>query len=328
MQLKGWVEKNGTRITPQQLRQNVRADPAFLSSCGGEFYLEWDSCQARDHLGVIPGPIDPGTCWCGGNLSFPIHPEPPPVELEEALTIAVALRSDEGAVALSGGVDSALIGVLAGLPALAVGREGSHDLRRAVAVADRLRLALDRVIITEKGVDEILPFVLAVIPRHTVTEVAIAVTLSFVAAAAKERGYTRILAGQGADELFGGYARYLRSGDLAADLRRDYEAIPLQIARDQAVANLYGGYFSLPYLDVRVVRAAHAIPAPEKVCCGVRKKPLREVASRFLPPDIAYYEKKAMQYGSGVQQLLNSLARNNGYKNHVQEYIHHRVESL
>ena len=40
--------------------------------------------QARDHLGVIPGPIDPGTCWCGGNLSFPIHPEPPPVELEEA----------------------------------------------------------------------------------------------------------------------------------------------------------------------------------------------------------------------------------------------------
>jgi asparagine synthase (glutamine-hydrolysing) len=230
-------------------------------------------------------------------------------------------------VALSGGIDSALIGVLSSLPALAVGREGSHDLRRAALVADRLHLDLDIVPITEQNVDELLPSILRVLPRLTVTDVGIALTLGFIAAAAQARGHTRILAGQGADELFGGYARYERSADLETDLRRDVHALPYQLARDQAVAGLFGTYFSLPYLDIRVVRAALAIPAYTKVAAGVRKVPLREIASRFVPPDIAYYQKKAMQYGSGVEAMLRSLARNNGYKNRVQEYIHHRVES-
>jgi asparagine synthase (glutamine-hydrolysing) len=327
MQLKGWVEHNGIRISPENLEQYLKEDPIFLTRCGGEFYVEWEGCRARDHFGIMPGNIPPGTFTCEERPALAVDPSPPSMGLDEAITTAVALRACEGVVALSGGVDSALVAALARLPAIVVGEEGSHDLRRATQVAAQLNLTLDQVVISQRQVDEALPQVLLTIPRWSVTEVAIATTLYFVALWAGEHGYPRILAGQGADELFGGYARYERSTDLNADLLQDMEGLPLQLARDQTVAAKHGTYFSLPYLDVRVVRAALAIPAREKVSQGVRKKPLREVASRILPQEIAYYEKKAMQYGSGVHRIIRTLARNNGYKNRVQEYIHHRRES-
>jgi len=77
----------------------------------------------------------------------------------------------------------------------------------------------------------------------------------------------------------------------------------------------------MPYLDIRVVRAARKIPASEKVQGKLRKVPLRTVAERHIGPELAWYEKKAMQYGSGVWKELCRLARKNGYKTSVQDYI-------
>ncbi len=84
----------------------------------------------------------------------------------------------------------------------------------------------------------------------------------------------------------------------------------------------------MPYLDTRVVRAASAIPAGDKVCGEQRKVPLRTIAERYIPKELAWYEKKAMQYGSGVAKELRRLARHNGYKTSVQGYLDHisRVE--
>ena len=102
--------------------------------------------------------------------------------------------------------------------------------------------------------------------------------------------------GRGRTSSFGGYARYLSSPVLEDDLARDVAGLELQAERDQAVAALHGTYLSMPYLDVRVVRAARAIPAHAKVRDGVRKIPLRDVAGRHIPPELADYGKKAMQF--------------------------------
>jgi len=77
----------------------------------------------------------------------------------------------------------------------------------------------------------------------------------------------------------------------------------------------------MPYLDIRVVRAALKIPADEKVQGRRRKVPLRIIAERHIPQELAWYEKKAMQYGSGVWKVLQKLARKNGYKTSIQDYI-------
>ncbi len=321
--VKGWVERDGHRLSQDEIETLISTGPDRLSQCGGEFLIRWDDCAARDRWGIIQGDVDAGTVTCDGTVISRIDPPAESLSLEEAIVTAIRLRSDEGVTALSGGVDSTLIAAIAERPCVAVGVEDSHDLTRARHAAEALHLTCDYVTITPDAVEEALAAVIPVIPARDPVNISIAATMYFVASYARDHGYTRILAGQGADELFGGYSRYLTSTDLAATFAEDFQGLALQGARDQAVAGLFGAYLSMPYLDVRVVRAAQAISPNERVSGGIRKRPLREVAARYIPAEIADYDKKAMQYGTGVWKVIRHLARHNGYNRSVQGYLNH-----
>ena len=319
--LTGWVELDGTRLPLLRLEEILRQSPEKVSRFGGEFFLSWGDCRARDHFGVVQGDCPKGTVVCRGIERCTIEPGVPDLPLEEAIVAAVGLRSDEGVTALSGGVDSALVAFLAQRECVVVGLGGSHDLRRARKVSAGLGLDCTEVIISPEGIRAALPQVLAAIPKKDPVNTGIALTQYFIAEWARDHGFRRILTGQGADELFGGYSRYLETDTLEDDLARDFAGLELQAERDQAVAGLFGCYLSMPYLDIRVVRAARAIPCSARVCGGRRKVPLREVAERYITAEFAWYEKKAMQYGSGVAKELQRLARHNGYKTSVQGYL-------
>jgi asparagine synthase (glutamine-hydrolysing) len=317
----GWVEIDGERLTAIEIRDVIHHRPEKILTFGGEFYLAGNGCRARDHFGIMPGNCPKGTLICNDEIKGMINPTVRGLPLEEAIITAVRLRSDEGVTALSGGVDSTLVAQLAGRECVAVGFPESHDLRQAHHAADTLNLSCTYVTITSKEIASALPEVIGAIPKKDPVNVSIALTLYFVTRFAKEHGYARILTGQGADELFGGYSRYLETPTLEADLERDFLGLEEQAGRDQAVAALHGAYLSMPYLDVRVVHAARAIPAQEKVQGGYRKIPLRKVAEHHIPAEFAWYEKKAMQYGSGVWKELQKLARKKGYKTSIQDYI-------
>jgi asparagine synthase (glutamine-hydrolysing) len=321
--LSGWVERDGQRLSPAEIEEMVRERPGDLLHCGGEFFLESERCRARDHFGIMQGNCPKGTLICGDEIQGTIEPAVPDMQLDDAIVTAVRLRSDEGITALSGGVDSTLVAQLARRECVAVGFEGSHDLRQARHAADTLGLTCTTVTITPDEIADALPAVIRVIPKKDPLSTGIALTQYFIARSAGELGYRRIITGQGADEIFGGYSRYLETTTLGADLERDFAGLEQQVARDQAVAALHGTYLSMPYVDCRVVRAARAIPPEEKVQGGHRKFPLRKVAERHIPAEFAWYEKKAMQYGSGVWKELQRLARKKGYKTSVQDYIDH-----
>jgi len=323
LKLTGWVEVDGKRLTPADIEKILQNHPEEVLRFEGEFFFAGHSCRARDHFGIMRGNCPKGTLICNEEIRGQINPPVPDFPLEEAIITAVNLRSDQGVCALSGGVDSTLVAHLARRECVAVGLADSHDLQQARHAADVLGLSLTTVTITPKEIESALPQVIDAIPVNDPVNTSIALTQYFVARWAGEQGYQRIITGQGADELFGGYSRHLETPTLTEDLERDFIGLELQADRDQAVAALHGTYFSMPYLDVRVVRAARAIPAAEKVQGGRRKVPLRQVAERHIPPEFAWYEKKAMQYGSGVWKVLQKLARKNGYKVSLQDYIHH-----
>lgn len=247
-------------------------------------------------------------------------------DLDRAIQTAVSLRStcldsERAAVAFSGGPDSALIAALSGLPCITAGVRGSHDLQWANETASLMGIETCSVTVSEDEIEGILPDVTRTIPKPTPLNVEIAATLWFVTREAAAQGFTRLLLGQGADELFGGYARYRACPDPGAAMAADLANIGSQLERDQAVASRFGLLFSLPYLDCRVVRAAAAIPAGEKVKKEIGKIPLREVASDRTCPEIAWHPKKAMQYGSGISRVIRKCARQNGYKTSVQRYL-------
>ena len=328
LKLSGWVELRGQRLTSQDIEVILHERPEEILRFGGEFFLATNGCRARDHFGIMQGSCPKGTLIHDGVIKGSITPIVPDLPLEDAIITAVQLRSDQGVTALSGGVDSTLVAQLARRECVAVGLENSHDLRQARLAADTLGLSCTFVTITPREVASALPEVIGAIPIKDPVNTSIALTQYFVARWSGEQGYQRIITGQGADELFGGYSRYLETTTLAADLERDFAGLEQQAERDQAIAALHGTYLSMPYLDLRVVRAARAIPAEEKVQDGYRKIPLRKVAEHHIPKEIAWYEKKAMQYGSGVMKVLQKLARKNGYKTSIQDYIDHisRVE--
>ncbi|WP_298667766.1 asparagine synthase C-terminal domain-containing protein [uncultured Methanofollis sp.] len=320
--LRGWVEVGGRCLSEDEVLTVLTENPHDVSLFGGEFYLEYGEWEARDHFGIVPGPCPAGAVTRKGKVVAGVVPDYPAADLEEAIATAVGLRAVDGAaVALSGGVDSALVAALARLPAVVVGLKDSHDQKRALALAEILGVPCDTVSVTDTEVEEALQEVVALLGNPNPVDASIATTEVFVTRWAEEQGFHRLLTGQGADELFGGYARYLDSDDLAASLERDVADLPRQVARDGAVASHYGTAFSPPYLDLRVVAAARAIPPGEKVRDGVRKAPLRKVAERHIPPEFAQAEKKAMQYGSGIWKTIQRLARHNGYKKSVQGYL-------
>jgi len=318
----GWVEDDGRILTEDEIRSIIPDHLDQISRLGGEFSITCGAYRLRDHLGVFPGASPPGIFEADGRVICQISPDPVEVPLEEGIRTAVRLRSSPNSVvALSGGVDSSVIAAIAGRPCIGVGIEDSHDLARAAMVAEMIGSDFTPVLIDPGEVEDALRRILPLLPSTSPVDASIAVTAFFLCRAASELGYDRIISGQGADEIFCGYSRYLESRNLRADRAADIADLPRQMARDQGVAGLFGIWISLPYLDMRVMRAAERIPIDEMILSGVRKYPLRSAARAFLPADIALYEKKAMQYGSGVWKVIRDLARESGFKRAVQGYM-------
>jgi asparagine synthase (glutamine-hydrolysing) len=244
------------------------------------------------------------------------------------------------AVAFSGGVDSALLAAHLDVPAYTVGFPGSYDLEAARSAADRLDLELRTVELDHDRLAAAVPQVARATGRTNAMDVGIALPLFVLAERVTADGFDRLTLGQGADELFGGYAKVARA---PTDPRVDAETVrgarrellgtlPDQLERDTLALQAAGVTPVTPLLHDRVVRAALALPGDLLVTPrGDRKWALRLAARDALPDRLAFREKKAVQYGSLVARELDRLARQAGFKrrldDHVTQYVEHRVEA-
>jgi len=232
--------------------------------------------------------------------------------------VAKAMERGEPTIMYSGGLDSGVLASLAtrhGRPALmTVGVEGSHDLQAAKKGAGDLGLEWTPVILTHEDIVASLRGTLAALgPLDPVT-------LSFMAplqVIASRCPGGDLISGQGADELFGGYMRYLEMGseERGKAMETDLEAVMTSGAEmDEKLASAYGCGISHPYLDKGVIEAARAFPASEMVRDGIRKWPLRRVAMKIGSPGIAGQKKKACQYGSGIMDAMKAEAKSRGIR--------------
>ena len=222
-------------------------------------------------------------------------------------------------VVFSGGVDSTiLVQICLSLgvkPELyTVGRKGSPDIRFSHEAADIMGLTLYTAQVTEEEVRRCVPLVLEAIEEWNIMKLGVGMATFMAAEQAAENGLRVLLSGQGADELFGGYHRYLelcKEGPVALqnglwqDLLQIYG---VNLERDDAVAMAHSVELRVPYLDLQVINRAMDIPTHYKIRDQndqLRKCILREVAAELSVPEfIVKRPKKAAQYGSGIHQLL------------------------
>ncbi len=234
--------------------------------------------------------------------------------LDRGLEIALGRWRDSTepvTVLASGGVDSGLLAwelrTRPNVTCLTVGVDGSPDLREAeessrlipggwlrVAVTvEEVRATGDRVGVRYGGLSRV--------ERSVLTALAVAM------AHAPSR---TVLCGQGADELFLGYAHFRGLGLREAASRSEADLTRLR-ERDwplaQDLARSLGRELFAPYLDPEFVREAQSYPIEQRLPGDEPKRLFRRWAiHRGLPAGVAARPKRALQYGSGVDRAVTA----------------------
>jgi asparagine synthase (glutamine-hydrolysing) len=258
--------------------------------------------------------------------------------VENAIDEALAdVETDSLAIAFSGGVDSALLAAHLDAPLYVAGFPDSHDVQAAREAAEFLDREVRVVELDHDTLLTAVPPVAMATNRTNAMAVEIALPLYLVAQRAAADGFDRLAVGQGADELFGGYAKVARAPEdprVAAETvrgarREVLESLPDQLTRDVLAIRAGGVEPVAPLLVDRVVRAGLELPGSLLVSDrGERKYALRLAARKWLPDPVAFREKKALQYGSLVARELDRLARQAGFKRRMDDHVTQYVESL
>jgi asparagine synthase (glutamine-hydrolysing) len=232
------------------------------------------------------------------------------------------------AVAFSGGLDSSLIAVFAkkckvDVHLVTVGLTGQVEIEHAKIAAKSLGLPLTLHLYDVENIERTLTKVLWLIEEPDAMKVGVAIPFFWAAEIASKLDCPVLLAGQGADELFGGYRRYLTEyahGDAEAvqniinnDVMRSYET---NFQRDNPVCAFHKVELRLPFADREVVRFALSLPLKLKIASPedvLRKKVLRHLALAVgIPAFIANRTKKAIQFATGIDKTLRKLAKDKG----------------
>jgi asparagine synthase (glutamine-hydrolysing) len=247
-----------------------------------------------------------------------------------------AVGTDGLAIAFSGGVDSALLAARLDAPLYVAGFPESHDVEAARTAADLLDRELTVVELTHEAIERAVPEIVAATGRTNAMAVQIALPLYLTAERVGADGFDRLALGQGADELFGGYAKVEKAPDdprVEADTVRGAQreviaTLPEQLPRDVLALRAAGVEPVTPLLHDRVVSVALRLDDEMLVDGKTRKWALRQAALGSLPESVAMRDKKAAQYGSLAARELDRLARQAGYKRRMDDHVTQYVESL
>jgi asparagine synthase (glutamine-hydrolysing) len=218
-------------------------------------------------------------------------------------------------VLFSGGIDSSVVAALVARnsrPTLyTVGVEGAHDLLVAKSTAGGLGLDWVGVVV---GDDEIRQAIKGMVPIFGTSPLTLSfeMPLFLVLGVATE---DLLLCGQGADELYAGYARYrsMEEGAMRAAMARDVEALLAHgMGVEKKAADAFGKTLIHPFLDPEVVRVSLDLPLDMLLRGDENKAILRDVGRALGLGPIADRKKKAAQYGSGIMNAMKRMAKRDG----------------
>lgn len=223
-------------------------------------------------------------------------------KLVACLEQAIRSIGTGSAIAFSGGIDSTLLLHLSGyrLKPYTVGMQGSRDFENAEFVSGRLGFKTDYVKIGPDDVERAVRAVRYIDPDISAAEAGYETVLYLTLSSVSQ---DTVITGQGSDELFYGYRKFLDGvKSNAGDMEKLFT---VTLPREYAIAESLGKTLVTPYLSPCVLDFSKGLTRDDCISDGQNKLVVRMAAELSgLPEEIAYLPKKAAQYGSGVQKLI------------------------
>ena len=155
------------------------------------------------------------------------------------------------------------------------------------------------------------------------------VSVSAVLLSAMSLGDEKIFySGIGAEELFAGYQRHVKSVsergtwrgiDIKGLQEESWEGLKrmnnLVISRDKLISDSIRKEIVSPYIDDKLIILAMSLPTDKKIDSNSNKKILREIAKDLgVPKEASERKKKGAQYGSSFDKAITKLTKINGFK--------------
>jgi asparagine synthase (glutamine-hydrolysing) len=220
---------------------------------------------------------------------------------------------------LSGGLDSSLITALVKqdidkLHTFSVSMEQSNDRHYALLAAKCLGTIHHEYILSPREIWDKLPEIIYYLESFDQSLVRSAVANYFLAKLAAEEVKV-VLTGEGADELFAGYAyldRFPDGDGLSRELWEITNALHnTNLQRVDRMTMAHGLEARVPFLDREMITWAMKLPPAFKrnTAEGISKWCLREAfrEEALLPDEIIHRGKEKFAEGSGVAEVLTAM---------------------
>ena len=223
------------------------------------------------------------------------------------------LRCNSECISLSGGLDSSILACLLdkkNINAICIISKESpgNDLTFSQIIAKKFSIPINIKMI---DIDELLSAVnetIKILKVFNDIEIRNAVVMYLSLLAVKKNGFSSVITGDGADELFAGYNFWLKmnNNEVQNDLKRIRKIMHFPT---QEIGKKLGIKVESPFLSEKVMDFAKSLPLDYKINMQKGKKYgkwiLRKTFEKKIPNSIVWRKKSAMQDGAGTSGLID-----------------------
>ena len=223
----------------------------------------------------------------------------------------ITLHCDANWIALSGGLDSSILGYIKkgeGLNAITIIAKDflGTDLTYSQIVSRHINIPLELKYVNTNEILDAVKNTIKILKNFNDIEIRNSIVSYLYLHELKEKNVKKVITGDGADEIFAGYNFLIKKDhdELQTELKRMKKIMHFT---SEKIAHELGISVQMPYIDENIIKLAETLPMEQLVNQknGTKfgKWILRKAFENDLPQNVIWREKTPMQNGSGTNGL-------------------------
>jgi len=221
------------------------------------------------------------------------------------------MQCDANWIAFSGGLDSSILGQIKkdqDLNALTIIAKDfiGTDLSYSQIIVKHIGIHLELKYVSISEMLDAIKGTIKILKNFNDIEIRNSIVSYLYLKTLKEKNVTKVITGDGADEIFAGYNFLVKKDhtELKSELKRIKEIMHFT---SQKIANELSISIQMPFVDENIIRSVEMLPDSllinQKDGIKFGKWILRKAFENDLPSSVIWRKKTAMQDGSGTASL-------------------------